>query len=82
MQVCLMVLTSMLWLVMVIINVCLTVLCMVTDTLTIRVFHRITICQRHNHMGKNYFPPINRRSTVVKAVKLMAWVKSPLKITT
>jgi len=27
-------------------------------------------------MGKNFVPPTNRRSPVVKAVKLMAWNKA------
>ena len=46
----------------------------------IRVFHWITICQRHNYTDKNFVPPINTRSPVVEAVKLMACrqAESPL----
>ena len=39
----------------------------------IRMFHVITFCQGDNHPGKNFVLPINNRSPVVKAVKLMAW---------
>ena len=27
-----------------------------------RVFHQTTICQRHNYTGKNFVPPLNRRT--------------------
>ena len=48
------------------------------------MFHVITFCQGDNHLGKNFVLPINTRSPVVKAVKLMAWrqAKLPLNITT
>ena len=51
--------------------------------LTIRMFHRTTICWGDN-TDKNFVPPIKTRSPVVKAVKLLACrqAKSPLKITT
>ena len=47
----------------------------------VKGFQGLTKCQGHHHTGNDQVPPIKTSSSVVEAVKLMAWrqAKSPLK---